>query len=122
ERDALVASGDVRAAIDGGSAVLGSQILEVEAGRTIGVHARHVDRVTGASRDVLDGQARLNRKAPLVGGMSGDFGRAVIGGVIVMRCGRKLEQAPGLVHLDRADDVGSRSTSVVAGAEGAAGA
>src|SRR5262249_38165949 len=114
ERYALVGTSKARAAIDRDTAELGRQILDVVAGCTVGIHARNVDRVTGARRNVLEGEAHLTSPAPLVVGMSGRLGRTVIGGTVVMRRERRLEQTPRLVDLHRRDDVGNNRAGVVA--------
>ena len=69
----------------------------------------------GAGRQVLDLQRRHHRAAPLGLGVTADFGQVVrhaagaqrvVRTVDFMRRGRNLEQTPGLIDPDPADDVG----------------
>ena len=73
-----------------------------------------LDVVAHAGRNVLDLQGALHGKAPLVFGMTTGFETwGVVGRVIVVSDSRELEQTPGLVDLDHADQIRSARASEV---------
>ena len=112
EADALVGEAaaaehrEVRRGAAGGDHVLGG---------ALGIGRIDLDVVARAGRDVLDLQRRHHRAAPLGFGVTADFGQVVrdsagvqrvVGPADLMRRGRHLEQTPGLIDPDPADDVG----------------
>src|SRR6202012_736909 len=117
EGNALVSASQVGAAVVRVSTGRRSQVLDVVASSTIRVDALDVDHVASAGRDVLDRQGQLTSPAPLVVGMTGEFSRAVVSDVVVMRGDRCLERTPGLVNQHRADDIRSSGARDVVGAE-----
>ena len=118
EADALVAEAAVtehrkaRRGAAGGDHLLGG---------ALGIGDVELDVVARAGRQVLDLQRSHHRAAPLGFGVTADFGQVVRDGAgrqrVVrtadfMRRGRDLEETPGLIDPDSADDVGSMRAGI----------
>src|SRR5207253_701381 len=74
----------------------------------------HVDGVARTGRDVLDRQATLHSKAPLVRRVTAGLSGAIVGSMHIVRGNRQLGETPGLVNTESADDVGcARPTPIV---------
>src|SRR5262249_32778086 len=95
----------------------GDHVLRV----TLGVAHVHLDVVAWAGRQILDLQCVHHRTAPLFGWVTGDFRQVVrhtaraqdvVGRIHFVRRGRNLEQTPGLVDADVADNVRSVRAAV----------
>src|SRR4051795_2835956 len=122
ESYALVSSSQVCATIDLVCTCRRTQVLNVVARRTVGIHALDVDGVAGASRDVLDRQGQLSSPTPPVIGVAKQFTgaervRTVIRHMVVMCRERSLEQTPSLIDADHAYEVGGNRSRIIARAE-----
>ena len=113
---------EVRRATRGGDHVLGV---------TLGVRRVDLDVVSRTGRDVLDLQRSHHRAAPLVFGVTADFRQGswnaagaqdVVRAAHLMTRGRNLEQTPGLIDADVADDIGSVNSAIGVGTRADGGA